>query len=84
MHIVRVMKFLILRWAAMGTFLIWVPLSWVYLVEHEVRISNLFSKLPKSDAQPRPVAKYGGMLWQKYCCKNMRDRVSAYDVRVWS
>ena len=55
MHIACVMKFCILRWAATATFLIWVPLSWVYLVELEVTISNLFSEMPKSDAPPRPV-----------------------------
>ena len=66
MRIVCVMKFLNLRWAATGMFLNWVPLSWVYLVEQEVRISNLFSKMLKSDAQPRPVAKYGGLLWRKH------------------
>ena len=72
MHIVRVMKFLIFRWAAIGTFLNWVPLTWVYLVEQEVRISNLFSEMLKCDAPPRPVNKYGGMLWQKHRCKNTR------------
>ena len=60
------MKFLNFRRDTMGTFLNWVPLSWVYLVEQEVRISNLFSKMLKSDAQPRPVAKYGGLLWRKH------------------